>query len=107
MENTFSQNINYESLKLLPTLIDSASNQVLIYLDSIPENIFFPHTIYWDGKKWVMKIEFENNFPNQNIKAAITEKGLLFFIFPEIESEKYLIFEDGKWKETKSLSTKD
>lgn len=105
MENSFSQNINHESLKLLPTLIDSASNQVLIYLDSIPENIFYPHTISWNGKKWVIKIEFENNFPNHNIKAAITEKGFLFFILPEFESEKYLIFEDGKWKETKSPPT--
>lgn len=95
----FAQEINTNTLSFLPTFIDSSTNQILIFTDSLPDNIFFPHTIYWDGNRWVTKIELENNFPNSNIKVALTEKGFLFFIFPQIDSAKYLMFIDGKWIE--------
>lgn len=59
----FAQEINPNKMTFLPTLIDSSTNQILIFTDSLPENIFFPHTIYWDGNRWITKIELENNFP--------------------------------------------
>jgi len=104
LDKIYSQEIAGEQFRILPTTVDSASNQVLIYLDSIPENIFYPHTIYWDTDRWIMKLEIDNSFSNRNVKAAITNNGILFFILPEIATSKFLIFSDGKWKESTSLS---
>lgn len=101
----FAQEINPNKLTFLPTIIDSSTNQILIFTNSLPDNIFFPHTIYWDGNRWVTKIELENNFPNSNIKVALTEKGFLFFIFPEIDSANYFMFIDGKWIEKQNSQT--
>lgn len=51
------------------------------------------------------KLNWKIIFPNSNIKVALTEKGFLFFIFPEIDSAKYLMFIDGKWIEKQSPQT--
>lgn len=100
--NIFSQEISTrnnfgDEYKFLSSFADSSSGQFFIVLDSLPENIYYPHNIVWDGKKWTMQIIFDSNFSVKNLKPAITKNGLLFFINPKLSENNFLIFSDGKW----------
>jgi len=96
-QNDFTTNSRDSFYKYLPTLTDTSTGQIFVFLDSLPQNIFFPHTYSWDGEKWKLQIEIDADFISPDIKAAVTKSGMLFFIKPILSGEQYIIFRDGRW----------
>lgn len=90
----FSDSDHY---RYLTGFADSSSGQFFIMLDSLPDNIYYPHNIIWDDGKWKLQIILPGDSLSVNLKPAITQNGLLFFINPNLTEKKFLIFHDGKW----------
>jgi len=104
-QNDFNATDKDNFYKYLPTLTDTSTGQIFVFIDSLPQNIFYPHTYSWDGEKWKLQIEIDAGFISSDLKAAVTKSGLLFFIKPVLNGEQYIVFRDGKWTYSPSSIT--
>ena len=104
-QNDFNATDKDNFYKYLPTLTDTSTGQIFVFIDSLPQNLFYPHTYSWDGEKWKLQIEIDAGFISSDLKAAVTKSGLLFFIKPVLNGEQYIVFRDGKWTYSPSSIT--